>query len=254
MTQEKWIYSFSLDKEILIDKSEASKDETGADIVITKKVKEKKPFSFKIKKPNRRLIEDADIFYAAKVGEFLKAGLLSKNLILKRLENDGGDLGEESKKEFSEIIARFYEIKTEMDELQKVIAEKNTQEDKDKFSDLTNESEDLRFKLAELEQRRNAIFEQSAESKALNKQVFWYILNTTYWNKGDEKAEFIPFFEGKTFEEKSDSYDAKEEQEGDSEFFASLTSRLAFAISYWFNSSNKATPEDIDKMLNEMLK
>lgn len=253
MTQEKWIYSFSLDKEILIDKSEASKDETGADIVITKKVKEKKPFSFKIKKPNRKLIEEADIFYAAKVGEYLKAGLLSKNLIQKRLENDGGDLGEETKKEFTDVIARFYEVRNEMDELQKVISEKNIEEDKQKFSDLTEEFEGLRFKLAELEQRRNAIFEQSAESKALNKQIFWYILNCTYWNKGDEKAEFIPYFEGKTFDEKCDNYDLKEEQESEGEFFGSLTSRLAFSISYWFNSSNKATPEDIHKMLNEMI-
>ena len=50
MIPEKWIYSFTLDKEINVDKTEVSKDETGAEIRITKSVKEKKPFVFKLKK------------------------------------------------------------------------------------------------------------------------------------------------------------------------------------------------------------
>ena len=70
MIPEKWIYSFTLDKEINVDKTEASKDETGAEIRITKTVKEKKPFVFKIKKPTRKLIEDADIYFPTQLQKF----------------------------------------------------------------------------------------------------------------------------------------------------------------------------------------
>lgn len=251
MIPEKWIYSFTLDKEVSVDKTEVSKDETGAEIRITKSVKEKKPFVFKIKKPTRRLIEEADIFYAAKVGEYLKAGLLSKNLIAKRLENDGGDLGEETKKEYVEIVNSFYKTKLEIEALEAAVKEKNLDEDKEKLKTANEELEDIKFNLTDFEYRRNAIYEQSAETKALNKQIFWYILNTTYWNKGDEKADFAPYFEGKTFDEKSDSYDAREEEDGNTEFFNNLTPKLAFSISYWFNSSNKASQEDIEKAFNE---
>ena len=251
MIPEKWIYSFTLDKEISVDKTEVSKDETGAEIRITKSVKEKKPFVFKLKKPSRKLIEEADIFYAAKVGEYLKAGLLSKNLIAKRLENDGGDLGEETKKEFTEVANSYYKARLEVETLELEVKEKNLDADKEKLNAAKENLEEVRYKLTDLEYRRNAIYEQSAESKALNKQIFWYILNTTYWNKGDEKADFVPYFEGKTFDEKSDSYDLREDQEAGNEFFNELTSKLAFSISYWFNSSNKATQEDIDKVLNE---
>ena len=251
MIPEKWIYSFTLDKEVSVDKTEVSKDETGAEIKITKTVKEKKPFVFKIKKPNRKLIEDADIYYAAKVGEYLKAGLLSKNLIAKRLENDGGDLGEETKKEFAEVANSYYKARLEVETLESEVKEKNLDADKEKLQKAKEDFEDIRFKLTDLEYRRNAIYEQSAESKALNKQIFWYIINSTYWNKGDEKADFTSYFEGKTFDEKCDSYDLKEEQESGTEFFNNLTSKLAFSISYWFNSSNKATQEDIDKVLSE---
>lgn len=253
MIPEKWIYSFTLDKEVSVDKTEVSKDETGAEIRITKSVKDKKPFVFKIKKPTRRLIEEADIFYAAKVGEYLKAGLLSKNLIAKRLENDGGDLGEETKKEYAEIITDFYNTKAEVEELELIIKEKNLEEDKEKLKVANEALEDLKFKLTDFEYRRNAIYDQSAETKALNKQIFWYLLNTTYWNKGDEKADFVPYFEGKTFDEKSDSYDAREEEDGNTEFFNNLTSKLAFSISYWFNSSNKASQEDIEKAITQSL-
>lgn len=253
MIPDKWIYSFTLDKEVNVDKTEVSKDETGAEIRITKSVKDKKPFAFKIKKPNRRLIEEADIFYAAKVGEYLKAGLLSKNLIAKRLENDGGDLGEETKKEYIQIVSEYYKLKTTIEELEKTIKEKNLDEDKEKLKIANENLEDLKFKLTDFEYRRNAIYEQSAETKALNKQIFWYILNCTYWNKGDEKSDFVPYFEGKTFDEKSDSYDSKEEENLNSEFFNSLTQKLAFSISYWFNSANKASQEDIEKAINELV-
>jgi hypothetical protein len=251
MIPEKWIYSFTLDKEVSADKTEVSKDETGAEIKITKTVKEKKPFVFKLKKPSRKIIEEADIFYAAKVGEYLKAGLLSKNLIAKRLENDGGDLGEETKKEFTEVAGNYYKARLEVETLELEVKEKNLDIDKDKLKAAKENLEDVRYKLTDLEYRRNAIYEQSAESKALNKQIFWYLLNCTYWNKGDEKSDFAPYFEGKNFDEKSDSYDLREEQEIGTEFFNELTSKLAFSISYWFNSSNKATQEDIDKLLSE---
>jgi hypothetical protein len=185
------------------------------------------------------------------VGEYLKAGLLSKNLIAKRLENDGGDLGEETKKEFTEIANSYYKARLEVETLELEVKEKNLDVDKEKLNVAKENLEEVRYKLTDLEYRRNAIYEQSAESKALNKQIFWYILNITYWNKGDEKADFVPYFEGKTFDEKSDSYDLREDQEAGTEFFNELTSKLAFSISYWFNSSNKATQEDIDKVLSE---
>ena len=143
MIPEKWIYSFTLDKEINVDKTEVSKDEAGAEIRITKAVKEKKPFVFKLKKPTRKIIEEADIFYAAKVGEYLKAGLLSKNLIAKRLENDGGDLGEDTKKEFAEVANNYYKTRLEVESLESEVKEKNLDADKEKLSKAKEAFEDF---------------------------------------------------------------------------------------------------------------
>jgi len=253
MNQDKWIYSFTLNKEVSVQKSEKSKNDAGEEITITKNVKEKKPFSFKIKKPNRRTVEEGDIFYAAKVGEYLKAGLLSRTLIAKRFENDGGDLGEITKEEYSKALNDYYSCQLDLNKITAKPEAELTDEDKTKMEELKERISELRSDLTDFDMQRNAIYDQSAESKALNRQIFWYILNLTYWNEGKEDGEFKSYFNGKTFEEKSDSYDVIENEDGDSEFFASLTGKLAFAISYWFNSGNKATEKDILDAENRVL-
>lgn len=245
MNQDKWIYTFTLNKEISVPKSEQSKDEAGNEITITKNIKEKKPFAFKIRKPSRKIIEDADIFYAAKVGEYLKAGLLTKNLIAKRFENDGGDLGEFSKKQYTEALTEFYETQLKIEALERKPEADRTEEEKKNLDELKKNYSELKESLTEFEMERNSIFDQSAESKALSKQIFWYILNLTFFDNGQGNEKFEPYFKGDTFDEKSDSYDERESSE-DQEFFATLTSKLAFAVSFWFNSGAKITQKEID--------
>ena len=51
----KWLYEFKLDKEVEVDETEATKNEKGEEIKITKKVKKITPIKFKLLKPNRKL-------------------------------------------------------------------------------------------------------------------------------------------------------------------------------------------------------
>ena len=218
MNQDKWIYTFTLDKEVNVSKSETSKNDAGEEITITKTVKEKKPFVFKIKKPNRKIIDDGDIFYAAKVGEYLKAGLLSKNLISKRFENDGGDLSEDIKKQYTEAVNDYYNLQLELNKIQGKEASVLSEEEKTQTEELQTKINELKNILTEFEIQRTSIYDQSAESKALNKQIFWYILTLTHWNKGKEDGVFEPYFIGKTFDERCDSYDKIEDDENNNEF------------------------------------
>jgi hypothetical protein len=252
MNQDKWIYTFTLYKEVNVSKSETSKNDAGEEITITKTVKEKKPFVFKIKKPNRKIIDEGDIFYAAKVGEYLKAGLLSKSLISKRFENDGGDLSEDIKKQYTDTVNDYYTSQLELGKIKEKEASSLTEDEKEKQKELTDKILELKNILTEFEIQRTSIYDQSAESKALNKQIFWYILSLTYWNKGKDDGDFESYFAGKTFDERCDAYDKIEDEENNNEFFLSLTSKLAFAISYWFNSGNKATQKDIDDAQNSI--
>jgi len=251
MSQEKWIYTFTLEQDVKIEKTEAAKDENGADIKITKTVTEKRPFTFSLKKPNRRIIEEADIFYAAKVGEYLKAGLLSKNLIAKRYENDGGELSENSKNAYEKSLRELFQLKTEEEKLNQKIKEENKEEDKKALESLLDQIANVREIITEFEIEKNALYENSAESKAFTKQIFWLVLYLTYYNKGSGE-NFEPYFIGKDFEEKYNDYEKKEEELQDTVFFSSLTTRLSFALSFWLNSTGKIQSEDIQKAMDSL--
>lgn len=249
MSQEKWIYTFTLDQEVQIEKTEAAKDANGADIKITKTVTEKRPFTFSLKKPNRRIIEEADIFYASKVGEYLKAGLLSRNLIAKRYENDGGEMSESSKSLYEKSLRDLFELKIEEEKLSQKIKEENKEEDKSALETLRNQIVSARTIVTEFEIEKNALYENSAESKAFIRQISWFVLHLTYWNKGSGE-NFEPYFVGKNFEEKNSDYEKKEEEMQDSVFFSLLTSKLSFALSFWLNSTGKIQQEDIQKAMD----
>lgn len=244
MSQNKWIYNFTISRKIKSKKEEASKDAEGNDITITRDVLVDKDYHFKIKKPNRKIIEEADIFYAAKMGEFLKAGLLSRNLIAKRLEDDGGDLSKETLKETQEKIKEYYTLSLEIEKLksQEKIEDAELSEKINRYQEIQNE-------LKSLELERSEIFDYSAESKAYAKQIFWYTLYLCYWNKGEEQEDdkYEEFFAGKDFEQKAESYDKREEEFTDAEFFNKLTANLSFSVSYWLNTGGKASETDIQE-------
>lgn len=243
---KKWFYTFSVDKEISKKVSEERKEPDGTTITISKEVKEKKPFIFKLRRPNRRIIEEADIYYSAKMGEYLKAGLLSRTLISKRLENDGGDLGEASKKEYAATLDSYYKISLEISSLNEELKKSETEELRAKIQSKTEEFNSIKKELFDFEINRSAIFDHSAESKALIKQIFWFVINCLYWSKDSEKDEFENYFIGRNFDERQEDYDKKEEGEEDQEFFSSINNLASFAMSYWVNSGGKASQEDID--------
>lgn len=252
MIKDKWIYTFALDKEVTVEKSERTKDESGAEITITKKVKENKPFTFKVKKPTRKIIEDADLFYGVKVGEYLKAGLLSRNLIAKRLENDGGDLSESDKTKYSQLLIKFYEVRLNLDKAQKAFDENQNEENKQKFQEAQEQFIEVKNDLTDFEMQRSALFDQSAESKAYAKQIFWLTLHLVYWDKNGGTENFEPYFIGNNFEEKCDDYDLKEDGDEDKDLFEKINRKLAFVVSYWFSSGSKASEADIKKAESEI--
>ena len=90
---KKWLYHFEVKKDVEKKVEEKSKDEKGEEITITKTVTEQEPSTFAIQKPNRKIYEDAELFYAVKLSEGIKAGLLTRALLAKRYKNDGGPIG-----------------------------------------------------------------------------------------------------------------------------------------------------------------
>jgi len=95
----------------------------------------------------------------------------------------------------------------------------------------------------DFETQRNQLFEQTAEARARNKAIMWWVLFVAY-TREDEEEEWKPLFNGDTYDEKYESYD--ELQNLGDPFFDEVSQQLAYFISFWYNGQ-LSEPEDFSR-------
>ena len=78
---KKWLYDFTINREVEKERTTTSKNKEGQKVETTETYEEVIPVSFFLKKPNRKLYDDAELFYGVKMSEGIKAGLLTRNLL-----------------------------------------------------------------------------------------------------------------------------------------------------------------------------
>ena len=66
MKVNKFLHEFIINKEVEIEKVEVTQNEKNEEIKITKKEKKNEPVVFRILKPNRKLFDEAELFYGIK--------------------------------------------------------------------------------------------------------------------------------------------------------------------------------------------
>ena len=93
----KRLFEFVVPKEELVKETETSKNDKGEEITTTKEVKKEVDKQYFLRKPTRKLFDQAELFYGVQLSEGIKAGLLTRALLQKRFSNDGGTLGEKER-------------------------------------------------------------------------------------------------------------------------------------------------------------
>jgi len=225
----KKLYSFTADQETMVEESEVSKNEQGEEIKTTKKVKKKVSLEFAIKKPNRVIFEDAELFYGIRLSESIKAGLLPKALVVKRFENDGGALSSSEEKRVKDLINKLGELQRDLYLYNSKSESARTENDDSNFRLNIGQVQNIRQELIEIEKTKSEIFEQTAENRARNKTIMWWVLNLAHKKEGND---FVPFFGEGTFEERIKKYDEIEESEN--EFLKKILVRFAYLITFWY--------------------
>ena len=82
----KTMFEFDIYHEKEIEKVDVSTNEKGEEVKVTSKVKTTVPVKLGIKKPTRRLFDEAELFYGVRLSEGIKAGLLTRALLAKRFK------------------------------------------------------------------------------------------------------------------------------------------------------------------------
>lgn len=226
----KKLHSFTVIREIEVSKKETSENEKGEKVTTEKMVKEKQSKYFYIRKPSRALYDDAELFFAIKLSEGIKAGLLTKALLAKRYENDGGPLSETEIERYGNLYVDFYKRQTEYFTILDKDEDKRTPEDKEKLSELEKALKSTRQILTQFELEQQSLYEQTAEVRARNKTILWWILNLSY--SESENGEQSSVFQGKSYDEKLVSYD--ELAESSEAFWEKVIQRFTYFVSFWF--------------------
>lgn len=235
--KEKWLYSFEVEKTQTVKETVAEKDAEGKDIEITREVEKKIPHKFHVLNPTRKIQDEASIFYSVKVSEGIKLGLVTKNYLMRKFQQEGVLPTSEEKKTHAENYSRAIKLEVDMEGVKQNSslseAEKQLQLDS-----MQSEYQELRAKIFDYENLNASLFDNTAEKRASDALNLWFVLHLLYAEK-DGKQSCL-FGDG-TYEQKLDRLNAIEESED--AFLISVVERGGFLIG---KLNSGATKEDLD--------
>lgn len=235
------IYTFTIDKTVekQVEKTRKNK-ETGEDEVVLTKKKVSEPVKFLVKKPSRRLVDEAETQYAIELSAAVKKGIITKAMLAKQYSDTGGTLTQDETKEVLVLMKKIADLENEY----KLISatSKKTKADDNKLTEISEELIVKRSLLIELENSVQGIFQHTADARAERALLLWYTIHLSYIEDGDEEK---PFFEGAIYEKQVEDLYQKEESDAE---FSEAVDIFMKAVSYWFYAQD-AKEEDIKKFV-----
>lgn len=221
--------------------------------------KKKEKVKVGLLKPRKSMIEDGDFFYASEYNRFVNAGLLTRAMMNKKMGDLGGIASQKDLEDLQETILSLVDS-------QKVIefyggAEELTEEQEEKLKEAQLTFANCQAHLAEHQMSVDNQYSQTADNKAQERLLKWYVFNhAIFYDKVGEKEEYFDLFEGNTFKEKEEFYKMIIDEDFDEEdketakkkeLIDSSLDRLLQAISIWYNNLGD-NQKDIDAKIKEI--
>jgi hypothetical protein len=245
----KKLYQFTIDKEVEKIEETSKKDrKTGEEVITKKTVKVKEPIEFFIKRPSRRELEEAELEYSVEMSRCVKKGILTKAMLAKKYSDTGGIFSEDEAKNYSDLYKQVLELQNEYIRLDS--ADQKDAKQKKRFETVKSGLGDVKRKIVEIESNFQSFFDHTADIKAQNRLLLWYVINLTYIQyESDDKPK--PYFEGSDFESKIEDYYEKEES-NDQFYFAAIKKASTILAFWFFNQASE--PKEFDELIEKMEK
>ena len=248
----KELYSFTVDKEIEKEvKSTTVNKKTKEETTVTKKVKEKTPITVKIKKPTRRDLEEAELEFSVEMSKCVKKGILTKAMLAKKYSDSGGLMSEDDAKSLVDSYKHIFDLQNEYARLE--IIQNKTDKQIERVTEMSTELAKVRRQIVELESNYQSLFDHTADVKAQNRLILWYVVMLTYIQEEADDVE-VPLFGKGDFDERLEKYYEKEESE-DSLYFL-IAKKAATVLAFWFfnqASDKKSFDSLMEKLENNEL-
>ena len=238
----KKLFEFVVPKEELVKETETSTNDKGEEVTTSKEVKKKVDKKYFLRKPTRKLFDQAELFYGVQLSEGIKAGLLTRALLQKRFSNDGGTLGEKEREEWATLYSDIFDKQVEIQRL--ALLDDRSPEEEAKFLNSKEFLKDARVRIQEFEMQQSSLYDQTAENRARNKTILWWVLHLGHYiiNYEEEK----PFFGDGEYEDRILIYDRLEEEED--EYVAECINKFFYYVSFWYVSKT-SDPEQFKDLI-----
>lgn len=250
----KVLYTFNIKKiaEIEEEKTETIKNEAGEDVTRTykEKVKKEVPVEIQINQPSRKQMQEADMEFSIEMSKCIRSGILTKAMLLNKYSDTGGLISDTDAKLMVESADELRDLQAKLTIMNLKPESERDEEDKSKIDGLTSDILKRRKTLIEKETSYITLFNHTADIKAQNRAILWYVLNLTFFKDSAKKgSDFQPLFPGKDFEQKEAvMFDYEEEK---NEIYEKSYSKIASILSYWFFTSNTDQAE-FDRIIGEI--
>lgn len=234
--------------EFTINKSEKKKIEverkdkkTGEVETVIKNKTVKTPVKFVVKKPTRRLADEAEVFYSVELSKAIKMGIVTKAMLVKKYADNGGALSEEESKDLLKSLKKLNDLENEY---KLAIATKDKKKE-ERQKELELQISTLRRDMINLESSIQSVYQHTADAKAERETLLWYVVNLSKVEGKD--GELKDWFDGFDYEEKLEDFYTKYELEEGFDF--EVVTKLSKIIGYWFYAQD-SSKENIDKFVD----
>ncbi len=236
------IYEFTLKKKIKKQVETKRKGKDGEEETVLSNRTVSVPVKFFVKKPTRRMADEAEVFYSIQLSKAIKMGIVTKAMLIKKYADNVGALSEDEYKLLLKSLKNLNDLENEY----KLCYVKKTKEGKERSEELELEIVVLKRELQELESSLQSVYQHTADSKAEKEVLLWYAIQLARFSE-DEKEEKV-FFKGMDFEEQlEDLYEKYEDEES---FESEATSNICRVVGYWFYNQS-AEKKDIEAFIEQ---
>jgi len=250
----KVLYTFTINKiaEIEEEKTETVKNEAGEDVTRTYKEKVKKeiPVEIQINQPSRKQMQEADMEFSIEMSKCIRSGILTKAMLLNKYSDTGGLISDTDAKLMVDSADEIRDLQAKLTIMNLKPESERDEEENNKIKKLTSDILQRRKTLMEKETSYITLFNHTADIKAQNRAILWYILTLTFFKDFSKKnPDFEPLFPGKSFEQKEAvMFDYEDEK---NEIYEKCYSKIASIVSYWYFTSN-VDSEEFQRIIDEV--
>ena len=171
-------------------------------------------------------------------------------MLAKKQVDIGGTLNDDDKVNFAKLYLQLFEKQQNVIRYSAKDRDKMSNDEQERLDKAISDLGVIRKQIADFEAAQASIFDHTADVKARNKTITWFLLHLAYFIKGEgDDAEEAAMFPGSDYDEKYSSYQEADEDQDD--IFVKSIDKLSTIATIWYMSGVQEQ-DDFDAVLEEM--